>query len=287
MRWCSSTSIRRDRWAGLELLRFTQQHAPLTSVIVMTSRRSFEAVASAFRAGATDVVPKSNDSIPYLRERVLAAAQTVRATINRDKLFEDVAEIHESFLKEMMDLSRHVMDLEDKLLRGDGEVSTTSVPAVFDLLCIDDGDTIPLRLARELNPESGWRVRVVQTGGEALDAATQRPPHVLVTKDPLPDFPVTMLVKSVKASSPDLVAIAFRPPGERGPGEIKMVESSKMVTLVPLFSDVEQLITSVLEAREALRRKSRERRYLGHFRMQHAEFLKRYQSVKQKLARKR
>jgi DNA-binding NtrC family response regulator len=272
---------------GLDLLRFTQQHAPLTSVIVMTPRRSFEAVAAAFRAGATDVVPKTDDAIPYLRDRVRAAAQSVRATINRDKLLDEVAEVHESFLKEMMDLSRHATDLEEKLLRGDGEVSTTSVPAVLDLLVIDDGDSIPSRLTRELNAESGWRVRVVQSGGEALDAATQRPPHVLVAKDPLPDLPVTMLVKSVKATSPDLVAIAFRPPGERGPGEIKMVESSKMVVLVSSFSDVEQLVASLKEAREALRRKARERRSLSTFRMQHAEFLKRYQSLKQKLARKR
>jgi DNA-binding NtrC family response regulator len=269
---------------GLDLLRFTKQHAPLTPVIVMTPRRSFEAVASAFRAGAADVVPKTDDALPFLRDRVRALARGTRATINRDKLLDEVTEIHESFLKEMMDLSRHVIDLEDKLLRDDGEAAS-SVPAVFDLLCIDDGDAIPARLARELTAEAGWRVRVVHTGGEALDAATQRPPQVLVAKDPLPDLPITMLVKSVKAASPDLVAIAFRPPGDR-PGEIRMVESSKMVVLVPVFSEVDQLVASLHEAREALRRKAQERRYLGMFRMQHAEFLKRYQVLKQKLARK-
>ena len=65
-----------------------------------------------------------------------------------------------------------------------------------------------------------------------------------------------------------------------------MVESSKMVVLVPVFSEVDQLVASLHEAREALRRKARERRYLGMFRLQHAEFLKRYQGLKQKLARK-
>jgi DNA-binding NtrC family response regulator len=269
---------------GLELLRFTKQHAPLTPVIVMTPRRSFEAVASAFRAGATDVVPKTEDALPYLRDRVRAAARGTRATIDREKLLTEVAEVHEEFLNKMMDLSRHVMDLEDKLLRGDDEAAAP-VPSVFELLCIDDGDAIPARLARDLTAEAGWRLRVVHTGGEALDAATQRAPHVLVAKDPLPDLPITMLVKSVKVSSPDLVAIAFRPPGDR-PGEIKMVESSKMIVLVPVFSEIDQLVASLHEAREALRRKARERRYLGMFRLQHAEFLKRYQGLKQKLARK-
>jgi hypothetical protein len=145
---------------------------------------------------------------------------------------------------------------------------------------------VPSRLNRELKPETGWRVRVVQTGGEALDAATQRAPHVLVVKDPLPDLPISMLVKSVKAAAPDLVAIAFRPPGDRGPGEIAMVESSRVVVLVPVFSTPDQLIASLHEVREALRRKTQERRYLGMFRMQHADFLKRYQLIKNKLARK-
>jgi DNA-binding NtrC family response regulator len=274
---------------GLDMLRFCQQHSPLTAVIVMTPRRSFDAVASAFRAGAADVVPKTDDALPYLRDRVRAAASTVRGSINRDKLLEEVAEIHESFFKEMMDLSRQVADLEEKLQRGDGDDggSTASVQPVIDLLCVDHSDAIPARLTRELNADSGWRVRVAQTGGEALDASTQRPPQVLVVRDPMPDLPVTMLVKSVKVASPDLVSIAFRPPGERGPGEIKMVESSKMVVLVPMFSEVDQLITSLQEVKEALRRKARERRYHGLFRMQHAEFLKRYQRLKQKLARKR
>ena len=272
---------------GLELLRFCQQHSPLTAAIVMTPRKTFEAVAASFRAGAADVVPKTHDSLPYLRDRVKAAASNLRAGFNRDRLFQEVAEIHESFLKEMMDLSRHVTDLEDKILRGDGDGSSTaSLPAVLELLCIDDRELVPARLRRELQPETGWRLRVVQTGGEALDAATQRPPHVLVVKDPPPDLPVSMLVKSVKASSPDLVAIAFRPPGEQGPGEISMVESSRVVVLVPVFHDLDQLIASLQEVREAIRRKVQERRYHGMFRMQHADFLKRYQSIKQKLARK-
>ena len=66
-----------------------------------------------------------------------------------------------------------------------------------------------------------------------------------------------------------------------------MVESSKVVMLVPMFSDLDQLVASVQEAREALRQKARERRYLGTFRMQNAEFLKRYQRLKQRLVRKR
>ncbi len=272
---------------GLELLRFTRQHSPLTAVVVMTPRRTFEAVAAAFRAGAADVVPKTQEALPYLRECVLKATRNLRAGINRDRLLEEVAEMHEEFLKEMIDLSRHVTDLEDKILRGDGEgSSTTSVPSTLDLLCIDDSGLVPAGLGRELRPETGWRVRVVQTGGEALDAVTQRAPHVLVVKDPLPDLPVSMLVKSVKAGAPDLVAIAFRPPGEKGPGEISMVESSRVVVLVPVFSKMDQLIASLQEVREALRRKAQERRYLGQFRMQHADFLKRYQALKQKLTRK-
>src|SRR5947208_3445370 len=70
--------------AGVELLKYIREKSPLTQVVVMTSRKAFEAVAPPFRAGATDVVPKTQDSVPYLRDRVVQAALDVHAITNRD-----------------------------------------------------------------------------------------------------------------------------------------------------------------------------------------------------------
>ena len=203
---------------GIDLLLFAKQTAPLSPLIVLSPRRSFEAVASAFRAGATDVIPKTEEALPYLRSRVLAAARDFKAAQDRERLLTEMGEMHEAFLQEMMALSRQVTDLEDKILRGDGEGSTTSIPTNFDLLVVDDTAALAKHLQAALPGDKGWNLRFVQTSGEALDAATQKTPHVLVSRETLPDLPATMLIKTIKASAPDLVALMFRPPGECGAG---------------------------------------------------------------------
>jgi DNA-binding NtrC family response regulator len=271
---------------GLELLQMAKQSSPVSALIVLSPRRSFEAVASAFRAGATDVIPKTEEALPYLRSRVVAAARDFKAVQDREHLLVEVGEIHDQFLQEMMAMSRHVTDLEDKILRGDGEGSTTSIPRNLELLIVDDQQTLSRHLAAALPGEKGWHLRYVQTSGEALDAATQTTPHVLVTQETLPDLPSSMLIKTVKAASPDLVALVFRPPGDAGAGEVMMVESSKVVTLIPAYSDPDQLVEALQEVREALRRKARERRYVAVFRKQHSDFLKRYANLKKKITRK-
>jgi DNA-binding NtrC family response regulator len=272
--------------AGIELLRFAKEKSPLTAVFVMTARKAFEAVAPAFRAGALDVVPKAQDAVAYLRERVLTASRELRATQSREQLLGEVAELHEEFLRQMMELSRHATDLEDKILRRDGEESTSAIPTIIELLVVDDDTALTGALEHGLTQDRGWRVRFAQTGGEALDGATQSKPHILVVKETLPDLPAGMLVKTIKASAPDLVALVFSPPGEGGGGEVKMMEASRLIPLVSSFSDPQQLVGVLEDVREALRRKAAERRYLTVFRKQHFAFLKRYNGVKQKLAQK-
>jgi DNA-binding NtrC family response regulator len=269
---------------GLDLLRFAREKSPLTAVIFMCARKSFEAVANAFRAGAADVIPKTQDSVPYLRERVVAAAKDIRTAARREQVLTEVSEVHEEFLRRLMDLSRQVTDLEDKLLNR--EEVTTSVPLFFNVLIVDDEPALPMLIERELASDNCWRMRVVQMGGEALDSATQTVPHILVVKQTLPDLPGTMVVKTVKAVAPDLVALVFTPPSDEGHGEIKLVESSRLITLVPSFSDPQQLAAALREVRDALWAKARERRYLSIFRKQHFEFLKRYNLVKQRLNQK-
>jgi DNA-binding NtrC family response regulator len=271
--------------AGIELLRFAKEKSPLTAVIVMTARKAFEAVALAFRAGAIDVVPKAQDAVAYLRDRVLAASRELRSSQSREQLLGEVAELHDEFLRQMMEISRHATDLEDKLLRRDGDESTSAIPTVLDLLVVDDDTALTVALEKGLTQDKGWRVRFAQTGGEALDGATQIKPHILVVKETLPDLPAGMLVKTVKASAPDLVALVFSPPGEGGGGEVKMMEASRLTPLLSSFSDPEQLVGVLEDVREALRRKAAERRYMNVFRKRHFAFLKRYNLVKQKLAR--
>jgi DNA-binding NtrC family response regulator len=90
--------------AGIELVKFARERSPLTTAIVLSARRTFEAVAAAFRAGAFDVIPKTQEHLPYLRERVLEALQVQRNERDRSRLLSDVADLHERFLSRMVNL---------------------------------------------------------------------------------------------------------------------------------------------------------------------------------------
>jgi DNA-binding NtrC family response regulator len=270
--------------AGVDLVRFAREKSPLTAVIVMTARKAFESVAPAFRAGATDVVPKTQDSVPYLRERIVKAATEVRSATTREGLLTEVAEAHEEFLKRMMELSRQVTDLEDKLLSREGNASSSaSSLAVVNVLLVDDEPALNAVLGRELPSDKGWRLRYAQSGGEALDVATQQRPNILVVNETLPDLPASMVIKTIKNNLPDVVALIFTPPGDGTHGEVKMVDSSRLLTLIPSFAAPDQLVASLHDVREALRQKVKERRYLQAFRKQHLEFLQKYNLLKQRL----
>jgi DNA-binding NtrC family response regulator len=272
---------------GVELVTFARQKSPLTSVILMTARKTFEAVAPAFRAGATDVVPKTLDALDYIRDRVLLAARELRSSQARDELIIELAEMHEEFLKKMVDLSRQVTDLEDKLQARDGnEPSIVADLETTHVLLVDDSPALNAVIARELTRDKGWRIRHAQTGGEALDAASQNPPQILVVHETLPDLPASMVIKTIKSRTPEALVLLFNPPVEGRSGEVRMVDSSQLHTLIPAFSEPEQMVTQLEEVRDALRRKVKDRRYMNLFRKQHFDFLQKYTALRQRLGAK-
>jgi DNA-binding NtrC family response regulator len=271
--------------AGIELVKFAHDKSPLTAVILMTARKNFDTVAAAFRSGARDVVPKTQEALPYLRERVQVAAADIRAAQTRDQLMADLGEMHEEFLKRMMDISRQVTDLEEKILSREGNApSAVAALAMIDVLLVDDEQALNAVLTQQLPVDKGWRLRHAQSGGEALDAASQAPPQILVVSETLPDLPSTMVIKTIKADAPDAVALVFTSPSDSEPGEVRMVDSSRLLTLIASFSSPEQLVGQLEDVREALRKKAKERRYLQVFRKQHFDFLKKYGALRQRLA---
>jgi len=270
--------------AAVDLVKWAREKSPLTAVIVMTAKKTFEVVAPAFRAGAADVIPKMQETVPYLRERVIKAATETRSADTRERLLSEVAETHEEFLRKMMDLSKQVTDLEDKILSRDGNISSSANElSVVQLLLVDDAPALNAVLTRDLPADKGWRIRYAQSGGEALDVASQMPPNILVVNQTLPDLPATMVIKTIKSRTPDVVTLLFTAPGEGGTGEVKMVDQSKLLMLIPSFSAPDQLVGSLQEVREGLRQKIRERRYLQNFRKQHLEFIQKYNALKSRL----
>jgi hypothetical protein len=117
-----------------------------------------------------------------------------------------------------------------------------------------------------------------------MDAATAIKFHVALICDTLPDLPGSMVVKTLRAQSPDTIAILYSRPGTR-PGRAEVIEGSGAIALVPEFQEVGQLLERLDDLKLAHLGRSRERRYLAAFRQQHYEILRRFADLKQKLKR--
>jgi DNA-binding NtrC family response regulator len=269
--------------AGIELLQFARDKAPLTSVIVMSARKSYETAVKAFRAGAVDVVLKEPDVVPYLRERVIEAASELQSTSERNTLMEEISETHEEFLRRMRDMAKELVDQEDRLL-GRASGDTDEGGDAMNVVLVDDDPSALAKLEGVLSTANGWHFRVAVTGGEALDFVTQMRPQIVLVKEQLPDLPGSMVVKTVRAGTPDAVTLLYSPPSRPGSsGEVKMIDASRSMNLVPNYTDPEQLVAPLNEIREGLRQKTRERRYLQAFRQRNYEFLQRYAVLKQRI----
>jgi len=268
--------------AGLELTRWFKQNAPTTTTIVMCSRKVFESSVEAFRAGAADVIVKSPDQVQYLKSRTVDAAQGVQKSLSDDRLIQEVLGVHEDFLRRLMEASRRTAELEEQL--GGGSHPTASDEDCALLLVEDDG-WLAKQLDGALKVRGGYTLVTTTTGGEALDRATGRVFQIALVRDQLPDLNGSMVVSTLKAQSPDTLTILYSRPNGNRPGKAEVLEGSKVIPLVPEFSDGKQMVERIDELREAFRRKSQERRYLASFRQENYELLKRYADLKQRLQR--
>ena len=268
---------------GEDLLRFFRDKAPLTAVVMMTARKSFDLGVSGFRLGAADVVVKEPATVPYLVERTTGLAADLRATNDRNALLDEASQIHEEFLRRMRDLDRTRLDLEDRVLGREAEELSGATESC-DVLVVDDDQKTLSELRATFGEADGWRFAGAHSGGEALDAAPRLHPQIVLVKDTLPDLPGKMVVKSIKEGEPDAVTLLYTPPeGDATTGGVSMIEGSRIMELVTDYADVRQLIPAFKEIREGVRQKGKERRYLLAFRQSQYEFLRRYNSLRQRI----
>jgi DNA-binding response OmpR family regulator len=271
--------------AGIELLRFMREKSPLTSVIVMTGRKSFDVAVTGFRNGAADVIVKEPDSVGYLRERMTAISAELQATSERTTLLEDVGEIHEEFLRQMRELSRQRLNLEDRLL-GRESVEAGSPNQACSVLVVDDDGEAAGRFATALPRQKGWTIAQAHSGGEALDLVTRVHPHIALIKEMLPDLPGRVVVGSVKAAAPDAVTLLYDSPFKAGqPGFLRMVDGPRVLELMADLETPAQLAGPMDEVREGIHQKLKERRYLQAFRQANMDFLQRYNQIRQRIRR--
>ena len=264
---------------GLTTIAAVKSKSPTSMVVMLTPRRSFEDAVKAIRAGAIDIVLKAPASVPYLKERVMEAASRSVDTREVTTIFSDAREVHGEFLKLFMDAERRAQDCVERLAGRDPD-QVAEIDEIR-LLVVAKEST----LAQTLNKGAprGYVFESALTGGQALDRCGSNEFHYVLIGSDLPDLPSSMVVRSVKAQSPESVVMTFI--GPRPGGKIEIVETTKTTTIIDNFTDPTQLLDRLGELAEAYRAKSHERRYTQAFRERHYDFLRRFIELRSKIER--
>lgn len=268
---------------GLAVIEQLRARSPKTAIVAMASRRAFDVGVQAFRAGVADVIGKAPDQVDYLRSRVLALATSHRTAAERHQLVDEAVTLHEEMMKVLLDTWKRLMDLTQAQEGGAADEGGV-LDEVTSVLMVEDDGWLGGRIEPMLDDR--YEMETVATGGEALDlVAGEARFQIAIVKDALPDLPGSMVVRTIKQVSAETIVLLFTRPRRERPGQVQVVESARTIPFINSFTQPRQLADRLDEIRDAFRATTRERRYLGAFRQQHFELLKRYAELKQKLTR--
>ncbi|MCP4448406.1 MAG: hypothetical protein GY811_24150 [Myxococcales bacterium] len=190
-------------------------------------------------------------------------------------LLAEAGGVHEMSLQLLMEAEREVVDLEDTIAKRD----SAQIGGEIRILVVDRTTEFPEELDK-MAP-AGYTIEHVQSGGEALDRVSTTSFHFALVSHDLPDLPQSMVARSLKSQSPELVALSFRGPGDSGKVEIANAEPGTVV--IADFSKTEQLVERLPDLGEAFRAKEKQRRYTQAFRAKHHDFARKFVSFKDKL----
>lgn len=269
-----------DTTAAMEFISTLRRISPLTSVVVLTSRPSFEQALLAVRQGACDVVLKQPDQLSYLGPRALSLHQQALAQIERNQILNDAARLNEELLYKLTDTARRVGELRALLSQRGGSPLPPEQEHAH-VLCVEDDAWLSKNVGGLL-PKAFILTSVV-SGGAALDIASERPYDLAMVKEALPDLPGRMVVRTLSAQSPETLVMLFVPPSGRRPGRIDRVEGGRFTPLVPEFGEPKQLAERLTELFQAQLARRRERRYLAEFRAENFDLLRRFAEFRRRL----
>ncbi|MBL4636972.1 MAG: response regulator [Kofleriaceae bacterium] len=260
--------------AGVETVTSIKMISPTTSILVLTPRKSYESAVEVIRAGASDIVHKSPDSVIYLKDLMMAAAARSQQRQEMGALLKSASSTHENFLQLLMTTEREVLDLRDKVAGRDPK----QLDGQLRVLVVDRSDILYKGL-KELAP-NGYQIDHAQTGGEALDRGSSKIGyHFAFVADDLPDLPQSMVVRSLSSQNSELIALTFR--GPKVGGTVELVGTG--TTVVSNFTETAQLVARLPDLAEAFHAKEKQRRYTQAFREKHYDFVRSFVSLKEKL----
>jgi hypothetical protein len=195
-----------------------------------------------------------------------------------DSVLAEVGATHDGFLKELMEAERRAVDLEDKVKGIDPD---SSLGDTIKVLVVANDDSMVRALTTP--PVMGFEFSVALTGAQALDVCGSREYHIAMISPDLHDLPSSMVINSVKAQYPDMMVLAYHPPGPGG--KVDIVQSTRIIPVIKEWRDKAELVERLPELSEAFRVKFRERRYTQAFRERHYEFLRKFVALKAKIDR--
>jgi DNA-binding response OmpR family regulator len=262
--------------AGVETIAAVAAASPVSAIVVLTPRRSFDDAVLAVRAGAVDVILKAPESVGYLCERIKAAAVRSLARRQRRESLREVIEVHEALVQRLLDAERRAHELDAQL---GGKSSRSPLGSQLAVLVVAR-DTV-LVDALTAGAPKGYRFFAAQSGGEALDRASSESVNLALVSDDETDLPPNTLARSLKVAHPDAMVALLH--GPRPGGTVEVVEGDRRITVVEGFTSAAVLVARLDELAEASRVRERERRFLQAFREKHYELLRRLATVKQRL----
>lgn len=259
----------------IDVVRLVRERSPHTSILVLSNRKPFDVAVEAFRLGVVDVMQKRPDQVPYLRDRVAAAADRYRveAQGGGSDLVREARDVLDEALRRLMELARKV-PATASVLTEIADVTTT-------VLLVDEDEAMGKALGEAL--PRGFDIFTVSSGGAALDLATSRKRYdVVAAKEGLGDLPGKLVVRTLQQHNPDVGAAVYEGPGVGG--KLDVYDRGKVQETLPFgrLEDLTELLQSLAESAHETRR---ERRFLQAFRSQEAAFLRRFAELKKKIDR--
>jgi len=263
--------------AGLDTIAAVRVAAPTSAVVVLTPRKSYDDAVAAVRAGAQDVILKVPDSVEYLKERIHEAATRSLEKRQVSAVLREAREIYDDMLKGFMDAERRALDLVDKASGRDSRQK--SLDQEIHILVATQQDKLVQEMAQKAPPT--YKIRGAQSGGEALDRCGSGYFHVVMVGDDLDDLPQSMVTRSIKAQSAEIMVLTITRTAQGA--RVEMIEGQHKVLLAENLTSPEQLVGKLDTLTEAFRVRERERRYLQSFRERHYDLLRRYAALKTRI----
>lgn len=265
---------------ALEFMAAVRRLSPLTAMVVLMSRPSFELTLLAVRQGACDVVLKDPEQLAYLGPRALALYHQAQVQLERNQALSEVARLNEELLYKLTETARRVGELR-ALLNQRGSSPLPLEQEQAHILVVEDDAWLSKAVAGLL-PRL-FVITSVVSGGAALDIASEKPYDLALIKEGLPDLPGRMVGRTLSAQAPETMVLLYVAPFGNTPGRIERVEGGKFTPVLPEFTDPKQLAERLTELFQAQIARRRERRYLSEFRSENFDLLRRFAELRRRL----